>query len=126
MRPFRSLGLILLLAVCGGCGQSPPPLAGGKPVHYWVEALHHPDARLRRKAVSKLGNVGPADAEAFPALVAALRDRDPAVRCEAILALLKCGPSAAEALPVLTELRQRDPNPQVRRCAARAVEKLAN
>jgi HEAT repeat protein len=127
MQHSRMLGLVLFLALCGGgCGKKPPALAGGKPVPYWIETLHNADPRLRKQAAFKLGNVGPADAEALPALIAALKDRDAAVRCEVILALLKCGPAAVEAVPALTDLRQRDPNAQVRRYAAKAIEKLAN
>src|SRR5579875_1600523 len=103
MRHFRVWGLGLLLALCGGCGSKPPALAGGKPVHYWLEALHHADARVRKQAAFKLGNVGVVDDKVLPALIAALKDPDAAVRCEAILALLKCGPAAAQALPKLQE-----------------------
>jgi HEAT repeat protein len=119
-------GLILILAalLAAGCGKAAPTLAGGKPVGHWVESLRAPDPRLRREAAFKLGNVGPADPAALPALTAALRDRDAAVRREAILALLKCGPEAREAVPTLAELRQHDPDAQVRACAARAVDRL--
>ena len=41
----------LLLAAVGGCGRTPPTLAGGKPVSYWLEAVRGPDARLRKTAV---------------------------------------------------------------------------
>jgi HEAT repeat protein len=127
MRHRRMLELALFLAVCcAGCGKSPPTLAGGKPVRYWIEALQNPDARVRKQAAFKLGNAGPVDADALPALLGALKDREAAVRSEAILALVKFGPAAGEAVPVLTELRLRDPNAQVRRYAAKAIEKLAN
>jgi HEAT repeat protein len=111
------------LLLCG-CAKSPPTLAGGKPVSHWVEALRGPDAKARKKAVAKLGNVGAADAAVLPALTAALRDRDPGVRREAILALLKCGPGAREAAGPLAVLRQRDRDPQVRAYAAKALAKI--
>ena len=50
-------------------------MAGGKPVSHWLTALHAPDAKEREEAARKLGNVGPADAAACPALVEALRSR---------------------------------------------------
>jgi HEAT repeat protein len=108
-----------------GCRQAPPPpLAGGKPVRHWVEELKSPRAPARKKAVRKLGNVGPADPAVWPALHGALQDPDPGVRREAILALLKFGPEARKAAPTLRERRQGDPDPQVRAWAARALEKL--
>jgi HEAT repeat protein len=113
----------LALLVCG-CAKVPPTLAGGKPVRHWVEALHGPDAKARRKAAAKLGNVGGADPVVLPALTAALRDGDAGVRREAILALLKCGPGAREAAGPLAELRRRDRDPQVRACAAKALARM--
>src|SRR5579871_3384331 len=97
----------LLLGAVGGCGRTPPTLAGGKPVNYWLEAVRGPDARQRKTAVFKLGNVGPGEAAVVPALLGALRDRDAGVRREAIVALMKCGADARDAVPVLADLRQR-------------------
>ena len=62
--------------------------------------------------------------EALPALTAALRDGDPGVRRAAVLALLKCGPGARAAAGALAELRQRDRDPHVRACAARALARV--
>jgi HEAT repeat protein len=121
MRPLKWAAVVLLAC---GCGKAPPPLAGGKPVSYWVEALHGHDAQARKKAAAKLGNVGPADPAVLPALTAALHDGDPAVRREAILALLKCGPEARGAAGALAEVRQRDRDPQVRTYAAKALAKI--
>jgi HEAT repeat protein len=123
MRHLRALGLLILLAVFG-CGRSPATLAGGKPVAHWVEALHDRDVKLRKKAAFKLGNVGPADPAALPALVGALDDPDPAVRSEVILALIKFGSAARDTLPRLTEMQRRDRNALVRQYAARAAERL--
>jgi HEAT repeat protein len=119
MRPV--LIAILLLSLIG-CGKAPPPTR----VNHWVETLRAPDAKLRKKAAFTLGNLGTTDPGVVPALRGALTDADAAVRCEAILALLKCGPAAAQALPALTDLRQRDPDVQVRRYAATAIGKLTN
>jgi HEAT repeat protein len=124
-RPSLVFIVTVLLACLGGCGRGQPTLAGGKPVGHWVEALRSKDARVRREAVFKLGNVGPADAAAFPAVSAALGDKDWRVRREAILALTKFGPEAREAVPTLTRLRQRDPNALVRAYAAKAFTCLS-
>jgi HEAT repeat protein len=115
---------VVLVAALGGCGKSPPTLAGGKPVTYWVEALRDPDARQRKTAAFKLGNAGPADPAVLPALLAALQDPDPVVRREVILSLVKFGPAAREAVPVLEGLGERDPDPEVRAAAAKGLERL--
>jgi HEAT repeat protein len=121
MRVLLVFSLVVLLS---GCGPSAPTQAGGKPVRHWVEALQSPDARLRREAAFKLGNVGAADPTALPALVGALKDRDATVRREAVLALLKLGPAAREAVPTLIDLREHDRDLKVRGYAAKALEKL--
>jgi HEAT repeat protein len=124
MQRATLLSVLALLAVwSNGCGRAQPTLAGGKPVSYWVEAVKSSDAKLRKEAVFKLGNVGPTDPTAFPAVASALDDQDAKVRCEAILAVLKFGAQAREVVPVLTRLRQ-DPNSQVRDYAAKALDKL--
>jgi HEAT repeat protein len=120
----RTVVLLSLAALLLGCGRRGPVLSGGKPVHYWVEALRDADARLRKQAAIKLGNAGPADAAVVPALRQALHDRDAAVRREAILALVKCGPAADESVPTLAALQERDRDAQVRAYAARALETL--
>lgn len=120
MRRLLLLGLLLL---SGGCGQAPPPLAHGKRVSHWLEALGHPDAHDRRKAVQVLGNVGAADPAVLPALTGAVRDRDAGVRGEAVLALLKMGPAAREAAPALREA-ERDRDAHVRQYAARALRRI--
>jgi hypothetical protein len=121
---MRLFGIALLIVALNGCGHAPPTVAGGKPVSYWVEALKSPDAKLRKKAVFKLGNVGPADAAALPALIGALKDTNAEVRCEAILALVKYGPGAREAIPALSEAQQQDRDATVRTYAAEALAKL--
>jgi HEAT repeat protein len=121
MRTYLTTFPLLLIV---GCGQAPSTMAGGKPVSYWIEVLHGPDAALRKKAVAKLGNVGPTDPAVLPALLQALKDGEPAVRCETILALARFGSAAKEALPMLAELRLNDPDEEVRACAEKALGKL--
>jgi HEAT repeat protein len=113
-------GAVILL---NGCNKG-PILAGGKPVAHWVQALNDPDAKVRKAAAIKLGNVGPADATAFPALHNALHDGDADVRCEMILALVKFGRKAKEASASLDELRLHDPDAKVRDYAAKALAKF--
>jgi hypothetical protein len=115
-------GLVVLLA---GCGNTPTTLVHGKPVSYWVRALHDSDVRLRKRAVAALGNVGPADPAAIPALIEAVSDRNAKVRSEAILTLLKLGPAAKDAIPILTQA-QKDPDAQVRMYATKAQERIGS
>lgn len=70
-----------------------------------------------------LGNIGPAAAEAVPALIDALKDPDEIVRQKAAQALENIGPAAAEALPALTDALE-DPDEIVRRCAAVLLKRL--
>jgi HEAT repeat protein len=95
-------------------------MAGDK----WAQALRDPNARVRKHAAFTLGNIGPSDPAALPALIGALKDPDSAVRCEAILALVKFGPAAGEARPAFYKIRQNDRDPQARRFATRALQKL--
>jgi HEAT repeat protein len=121
MKP--TLALAIFAVLMAGCSQG-PPLSGGKPVEHGVNALQASDAKVRKRAVCKLGNAGAPEAEAWAAVVAALRDRDAGVRQEAILALMKCGPRAQETVPVLAELEQHDADAQVRVYAGKALKKL--
>ena len=117
---MRRVLVAVLLVVLSGCGQPQP-----KPrVSYWVEALRKPDARVRKEAAFKLGNLGPTDPAVSPALIGALHDADAGVRCEAILALTKCGPGAQAAIPALAALQQQDPNARVRAYASKALQKI--
>ncbi len=113
-----------VLVPLAGCGGPRPILAGGRPVGYWVRALRDPDAGLRVKAVFKLGNVGPADPAAYPAVAAALDDADARVRGAAVQAVLKFGDQAREAVPALERLARQDPDPRVRAYATKALSNL--
>lgn len=125
MRYLVMIGMaIFLVEWVSGCGPVRPTLAGGKPVGHWVQALRNPDVKVRKQAAFKLGNVGPTDSAALPALMAALKDRDARVRREAILALVKCGPGAKDAIPELIEVHRKDRDAKVREYAEKALEKL--
>ena len=123
---YGKLPVIALLVVVPlqiGCGRSRPTQVGGKPVEHWIQELKNPDAKARKHAVAKLGNVGPSDPAAWPAIRATLDDADPTVRAEAILAVLKFGKAAQDAIPTLTRLKN-DADPQVRDYAAKAITRL--
>jgi hypothetical protein len=127
MRSLRVMFMVstVALPMLSGCRKTEPPLAGGKPVNYWIESLQDPDASKRKSAAFKLGNVGTTDPGVLPALLDALRDTDAGVRCEVILALVKCAPEAKEAVPDLVERQKNDRDAKVRDYAAKALDKLA-
>jgi HEAT repeat protein len=124
-RHLFSTVVVLFAGVLAGCDPTPATLVHGKPVSYWVQAMHDSDVRVRKRAVGALGNVGPADPAAIPALIQAVSDRNAKVRGEAILALLKLGPAAKAAIPVLTQA-QNDRDAQVRTYATKALEGIDN
>ena len=125
VRHLYILSVAGLLAGVVGCGSAPTALSGGKPASHWVETLRtNPDAKERKAAAFKLGNVGPSDPAVLTALSEALKDRDATVRCEVILALVKFGTAAREIVPKLTDLREHDRDSKVRNCAAKAAVKL--
>ena len=125
MRTFGLLLPYLAIAGCAGCSRPQPTLSGGKPDSHWVETLRSsPDAKLRKEAAFKLGNVGPSDPTELPALGEALKDRDAVVRCEAILAIVKFGSAARGIIPALEELRDRDRDVKVRGYPEKAVGRI--
>jgi HEAT repeat protein len=121
---MRILSMVIVAVLLSGCGRAEPTLVGGKPVDYWVQAMHDSDVKLRKKAAFKLGNVGPTDPAALPALLDGLKDDDAGVRSAVILALMKFGPEAREAIPVLTAMQKHDRDKQVRCHAGKALAKL--
>src|SRR5947209_8498654 len=116
---FLLVGTFILAS---GCGAGQPRTAADK----WAAALDHPDAKVRKKAVFTLGNIGPSDAATLPALIKALADPDPGVRCEAILGVLKLGEKNRQAVPYLLKLQRTDSDSKVRRYAGRALEKIVH
>jgi HEAT repeat protein len=122
MRRFLLLAP-LLLAGCGQAGAPTEKYFRGQPVEYWLEAIKAPDPRTRQRAADVLGNVGPIDGRAVPALVSAVKDADPKVRGAAVLALSRIGPPAASAEAALQQAA-RDPDPSVRAHAVKAIEQI--
>ena len=120
-RILVTTALALLIAL-GGCGKAEPTV-GGQSVSHWAEALKSPDARLRKKAATKLGNVGTIDPAAVPALVGAVKDRDASVRAEAIVSLLRIGNDSPDTVAALKDAVQ-DRDATVRRYAAKALQKI--
>jgi len=53
MRPLLASVVLLSLSGCGG----PLPPDTGARVRHWIEALRKPDAKLRKEAAFKLGNL---------------------------------------------------------------------
>jgi hypothetical protein len=124
MRMRGFVACLLLAPLAAGCGEVQSTLVGGKPITYWLQALHESNAKKRKEAVYKLGNVGSADPAAWPAVLAALQDTDATVRCEAILGILKFGAASQEAVPQLERLRRQDSSPRVRDYARQALERI--
>ena len=109
-----------------GCGRSDVPKEkyfGGEPVEHWLEAVRSPDPKARKRAADVLGNVGPVDPRAVPALIEAVKDRDAKVRDAAVLGLSKIGPQASSAESVLEEAT-RDKDATVRTHAATALGRV--
>src|SRR5690242_12202361 len=77
--PVLAIAILVL-----GCGPR-EPLHNGKPASYWKQALHDPDAQVRREAITALGALHVTDM--VPELTADLKDRDANVRARAAEAL---------------------------------------
>jgi HEAT repeat protein len=119
----RWITLALMIVVIGCSGPPAPLTVHDKPVAYWLQALHDPDAKVRRRAIEALSNVGAADPAVVPSLIGALDDREAAVRGAAVLALLKIGPEAGEAIPALRKA-EKDRDAKVRSYALKARERI--
>lgn len=118
--------VLLVAGALAGCGGTSVPTAkyfSGEPVAHWLDAIKSADPKVRKRAADVLGNVGPVDPGAVPALATAARDRDPKVRDAAVLALSKIGSDAASAVAALEEAT-RDTDPTVRAHAATALRRV--
>ncbi len=86
-------------------------------------ALEDSAPAVRIRAAAALGQLGPAAADAAPALIAALRDDDETVRCGAATALGQVGVGDGTAVEALAALLT-DPSPPVKVAAAAALSEL--
>ncbi len=123
---IRSVCVFALIGLVG-CSRTKAPTEkyfSGQPVAHWLEAVRSPDVKDRKHAVEVLGNVGPADPGAIPALIVALADKDARIRESAVLGLSKIGAPAKDAIPTLTDLKARDPDARVRAAADRAITQV--
>ena len=122
---MRSVLLFGPLIFVVGCGAGAPKekYFSGEPVEHWLAAMKSPDPKTRKKAADVLGNVGPVDPGAIPALMLAVKDPDPKVRDAAVLGLSKIGPAARDAAPVLEDATK-DKDPAVRSHAVVALERV--
>ena len=122
----QAVFLMMLSVFMFGCSRSDVPKEkyfSDKPVEHWLEAIKSPEPKTRKKAADILGNVGPVDPRAVPALIDAVKDRDAKVRDAAILGLSKIGPPAASAESVLEEATK-DSDPTVRSHATAALVRV--
>jgi len=118
-------GAILLSLGIVGCSSQPESTQiGGKPLSHWLTALKDKDPKARKAAVTHVGNVCASDPSAMSALIETLKDPDAGVRCEVLLALMRSGSAASEAIPKIAEMQQKDSNDQVRKYAAKALERI--
>ncbi len=83
--------------------QLVPPDLNARRLKYLIAGLSSPNAEDRESAANALGRIGPAAADAVPALTAAQNDERHQVRSRAAIALGRIGPAAAAAVPALTE-----------------------
>jgi hypothetical protein len=144
-RLAREYSMVLVYAPTGGDGADPPvaevrlyrrdqapgglPAAGSLRAPAAADAgaaelegtlAQHPNSLLRASAAAALGRAGGEGAKA--ALAAALDDEAPGVRKAAIGALGQLG--GARGVSALSDVLLRDPDPLLRRQAARALATL--
>ena len=117
--------LVMGAFLATGCGEKRTPmLAGGREVKSWVADLQSPEARVRRQAVLKLGNVGGTDPSVAPALAQALRDPDALVRHDAMLAVVKLPTPPDDIVTTLRAMAKDDKDARCRESAGKALKKL--
>lgn len=87
-------------------------------------ALRHRDGRVRATAVQVIITVPEQQADAIAAIIPLLDDTDVTVRTHAVQALGAMGSMAGAARERLTRIAERDPSPEIRELAKRALEDL--
>ncbi len=88
-----------------------------------IEAMDHPDARVRRAAATALARIDAEPELAIPALLAGLNDEDKWVRAGSAAALGALGPEAKSSVPALTQVLT-DEAPLVQIKAATSIGKI--
>ena len=120
---MRGVIIAIAVVILAGCSRSPEAIYADKPVSHWLKAMDSPDAKERKKAADILGNVGPSNPAAIPALIKALDDSEANVRDAAVLALSKLGRVAEKAADALDGLKS-DPDRSVRQHAIQAAKRV--
>jgi len=85
--------------------------------------LNDPDAEVRLQAAKALYKIGPHAESAVPALITSLQDSGFGGRWMVAQALGEIGPAARPAIPALAEVLN-DPNPDLRKYAGEALQRL--
>jgi HEAT repeat protein len=85
--------------------------AAGSQVDVLIRQLDHRRPAVRREAIVRLAELGPAAGPAIPRLMGCLRDSDLLVRAHAARAACRIGLPPESVVPVLAELLQREKQP---------------
>jgi len=99
------------------------PERAGQAVPALIEALQHPEPRVRARLALALAKMGPPAQAAIPNLIEQLKDEDPRARAGAARALGNLASETAAAVPALAALLK-DPEAPVRVISAMALGQL--
>jgi HEAT repeat protein len=106
---YLAVSWVALAGAPAGWGQTQQqpaaePMAHGKPLKYWIDALQDPELLVRQEAILVLTDIGPPAKEAATELTKLLKDSHQPVRFKAAAALVKIDRQQAKAaVPVLCE-----------------------
>lgn len=90
----------------------------------WMNALSHPDPKIRRTAAEALARIGPEASDATSALVRRLDDPDLEVRLASVRALGSFGAAARPTIPALLKTQKNDQLSEVRSEAEDAIQQI--
>ncbi len=118
-RTFRIVPTLLLaLAPLAVCADDAASLAK-------TAADRTKSAKVRGAALEQLIALGPGAKAATPDLIGLLQDGNPLIRDYAITCLAAIGPAARPAVQGLAAVAEGDPEPELRRLAKEAMDKLS-
>lgn len=128
----RALGAVVLaLVVTAGSASAQNGAAAAqesptrvRPLSELIADLKAAAPVIRNAAAYEIAGMGPAGAEAVPALIEALDDAMAAVRFPVTVALGEIGPGAAAAVPRLKLMMEEDLNDEVAAAARRAIRHI--